>query len=291
MKPAAFEYLTPRTRAEAVDLLDRYGGRAKLLAGGQTLVPMMNFRIVRPEFLIDLNRLDDLSYIREDDGILAIGSLTRHREIETSPLVRRLCPLAFRAAPLIAHAVIRNRGTIGGSLAHADPAAEWALVATALQAEMVAESSRGRRTIPAEEFFVAQLTTALTDEEVLVEIRVPVASGRVGAAFEEISRRHGDFALVSVAAQIACSEDGRLRQFVLGLGGVCPVPVDVSRYGEHFKGDVLDDLSFDGLAREIAAAIDPLSDIHASAEYRRDVIEVLVPRALNVAVARARGEA
>lgn len=291
MKPAAFEYLTPRTRSEAIDLLGRYGDRAKLLAGGQTLVPMMNFRVVRPEILVDLNRIRDLSYIQEKDGILAIGSLTRHREIETSPLVRQLCPLAFWAAPNIAHAVIRNRGTIGGSLAHADPAAEWALVAAALDAELVAESPRGTRTIAAKDFFVAQLTTALTADEVLVEIRLPIASGRVGAAFGEISRRHGDFALASVAAQVTCSEEAVLEQFVLALGGVGPVPVNVSHHGERFKGRHVDELSFDELAREVVAGIDLLSDIHGSAEYRKDVVGVLVPRVLEAAIARAKGQA
>jgi len=291
MKPAAFTYLAPRTRKEVVDLLDRYGDRAKLLAGGQTLVPMMNFRLVRPEFLIDLNRVHDLSYIKESNGVLAIGALTRHREIERSSLVQQLCPLAYQAVPHIAHTVIRNRGTIGGSLAHADPAAEWALVVTALNAELVLESSRGSRTVPAAEFFIAQLTTVMESDEILVEVRLPIAVGQYGVAFTEINRRHGDFALTSVAAQIRLAEDATLEQFTLAVGAVEQVPLNVSSYGEQFKGCRIEDDTFDGIEREIVAGIDPIFDIHASAEYRRDLVEALVPRVLKAAIARARGVA
>lgn len=291
MKPAAFTYLAPRTRKEAVDLLGRYGDRAKLIAGGQTLVPMMNFRLVRPEFLIDLNRIGDLGYIKECDGALAIGALTRHREIEKSELVQRLCPLASQAVPHIAHSVIRNRGTIGGSLAHADPAAEWALVVTALNGELVLEGPRGIRTVPAAEFFVAQLTTVIESDELLVEVRLPILSARYGVAFTEINRRHGDFALTSVAAQIKLADDGTLDQFMLALGAVTDVPLNVSHYGERFKGRPIDEATFDGIEVEIAAGIEPIADIHASAAYRKDLVEVLVPRTLKAAIARARGVA
>lgn len=290
MKPAAFAYLAPRTRKEAIDLLGQYGDRAKILAGGQTLVPMMNFRLVRPEFLVDINHVRDLSYIRKDGGVLAIGSLTRHREIEKSPLVQQFCPLASRAVRHIAHTVIRNRGTIGGSLAHADPAAEWSLVVTALNAELVLECPRGSRTVPAKDFFLSELTTVIESDEILVEVRLPIASGKFGVAFSEINRRHGDFALASVAAQIAFTEDNTLEHFALAVGAVEPVPLNVSRYGERFKGCRIENDTFDGIERDIAVGIEPLSDIHASADYRRELVEALVPRVLKAAIAHARGE-
>lgn len=291
MKPVAFAYFAPRTRQEAVALLGEYGERAKLLAGGQTLVPMMNFRLARPEALIDLNRVEGLNYINERDGVLTIGSLTRHREIERSTLVRQLCPLASQAVPHIAHAVIRNRGTIGGSLANADPAAEWPLVVVALEGELVVEGPRGTRTIAARDFFVSQLTTALDADEILVEIRLPIVSGKTGSAFDEVNRRHGDFAMASAATQVTLSNSGTIEHFMLALGAVGPVPLNVSHHGERFKGQRVDERAFDELGRQIAAEIDPSFDIHASAEYRRDLVEVLVPRVLKAAVARARGDA
>ncbi len=290
MKPAAFSYLAPRTRKEALELLSRHGERAKLLAGGQTLVPMMNFRLVRPELLIDINGIRDLDYIQESDGVIAIGALTRHRAIEKSKLISRLCPLASQAAPNIAHAVIRNRGTIGGSLAHSDPAAEWALVVTALGGELVIESVRGTRRVPAHEFFVAQLTTALAPDELLVEIRLPATSEKIGSAFIEVNRRHGDFALASVAAQITLHAHGTIKQLILALGAVAPVPLNLSRYVRQFQGCHLEEITLEGLSRKIAGEVEPMSDIHASSDFRRDLVEVLLPRAVKAAVAQVRGQ-
>lgn len=289
MKPAAFDYFAPTSLAEALDLLGRHGPDAKLLAGGQSFVPMANFRVLRPQVVIDLNRIEALSYIAERDGGLAIGAMTRHRTIERSGLVRRLCPLMAEAVPLIGHAAIRNRGTIGGSLSHADPAAEWPVVAVALGATLVARSPRGERFIPASDFFVALLATALAADEILVEIRFPIAPERVGAAFLEVNRRHGDFALVSVGTQLSQARSGEVEGVRMALGGVAAAPFDASSHAQALVGRKPDAAALEALGREVAAAIQPNEDLHASAQFRRDVAAVLVPRTLRAALERAQG--
>jgi carbon-monoxide dehydrogenase medium subunit len=289
MKPAAFDYVAPATLEEAIGLLSRHGADAKLLAGGQSFVPMANFRVLRPQVVIDLNRIESLAYISERESGLAIGAMTRHRAIERSSLVRKRCPLMAEAVPNIAHAAIRNRGTLGGSLSHADPAAEWPVVAVALGATLVARSARGERTIPAAEFFVALLSTALEPDEVLVEIRFPGAPARTGAAFLEVSRRHGDFALVSVGAQATLSAAGTLEAVHLALGGVGTSPFDAAGLAGGLVGTRPDAQALAELGRSIAAALEPSEDLHASAQYRRDVAAVLVPRALQMALERAKG--
>lgn len=199
MKPVAFELQEARTVEEAVHLLA--GGReAKVLAGGQSLVPLLNFRLARPEVLVDVNRIEGLRYIHQDANGLAIGALTRQRTVERSDVAARLAPLVTEVLPMVAHAPIRNRGTVGGSLAHADAAAELCVAALALDAVIVAQSRRGRREIPASHFFLGPLTTALGPDELLVEVRLPAPPPRTGCAFEEVARRKGDFALVGVAA-------------------------------------------------------------------------------------------
>jgi carbon-monoxide dehydrogenase medium subunit len=289
MKPAAFDYVAPATLEEAIGLLSRHGADAKLLAGGQSFVPMANFRVLRPQVVIDLNRIESLAYISEREGGLAIGAMTRHRAIERSTLVRERCPLMAEAVPNIAHAAIRNRGTLGGSLSHADPAAEWPVVAVALGATLVARSARGERTIPAAEFFVALLSTALEPDEVLVEIRFPGAPARTGCAFLEVSRRHGDFALVSVGAQVTLSVAGKVEAVRLALGGVGASPFDAAGLAGGLLATQPDAQALAELGRGIAAAIEPSEDLHASAQYRRDVAAVLVPRALQTAFERAKG--
>src|SRR5881628_249850 len=202
MKPAAFDYFTPVTVDEAVALLAEHGGEAKPLAGGQSLIPAMNFRLARPAALVDLNRIPELSYVRAepDGGALVIGAMTRQRALERSDVVRRAAPLMAEAMPYVAHPQIRNRGTVGGSVAHADPAAELPAVTLALEARFRARSRSGERTIPAAEFFKGLLETALEPDELLVEIAIPHSPARSGYAFAEVARRHGDYALVGVAA-------------------------------------------------------------------------------------------
>jgi carbon-monoxide dehydrogenase medium subunit len=291
MKPAAFEYFAPESLDEALALLGKHSANAKLLAGGQSFVPMANFRVLRPEVVIDLNRIASLGFIAERDGDVAIGAMTRHRAVERSELVRKRCPLIAHAVPNIGHAVIRNRGTIGGSLSHADPAAEWPVVAIALGATMVARGPRGERLIAAKDFFVGLLTTAIAEDEILVEIRFPAAPARTGAEFLEISRRHGDFALVSVGAQVTLSGAGAIEEVRLALGGVGPFPFDARALAKLLVGSKPQASDLEALGAEVAAGIEPPSDLHASAEYRKEVAAVLVVRALRTALARARENA
>ena len=207
-----------------------------MLAGGQSLVPLLNFRLVRPAYLVDLNEIAGLDGIRLDDGHLAIGAMTRQRAVETSGLVRQRCPLLAEAMPQIGHVQIRNRGTIGGSLAHADPAAELPAVVAALDGELVLRSARGQRMLKPEQFFVAYLTTAAEPDELLVEVRLPAMPPRTGSAFLEVSRRHGDFALVGVAATVTLDADGVCTGGALALTGVGPTPVVARMRRGHCSG-------------------------------------------------------
>ncbi len=287
MKPPRFAYHDPSTRSEVLALLETYTDDAKVLAGGQSLVPLLNMRLAQPAHLLDINRLPDLTYIREVDGGLAIGSLTRQRDIERSSLVRRLCPLLAEAIPFIGHAPIRSRGTVGGSLAHADPAAELPAVLLALGGYVHAESHTGSRQIPAEAFFVSQLQTSLAPTELLTEAWFPIAPLRSGVAFVEVSRRHGDFALVGVAAQLTLHENGTIAAAHLALMGVAATPVRAEAAEASLLGQHPDEEAFTAAAKQITAALDPDTDLHASAEYRRSVAVVLVNRALHTAANRA----
>lgn len=291
MKPAAFDYFAPESLDEALTLLDKHSANAKLLAGGQSFVPMANFRVLRPDVVIDLNRIAALGYIRECDGGVAIGAMTRHRAVEKSELVRKRCPLIACAIPNIGHAVIRNRGTVGGSLSHADPAAEWPVVAIALGATMVIRSTQGERLVAAKDFFVGLLSTALAAHEILVEIRFPAAPARTGVEFLEISRRHGDFALVSVGAQVTSSASGAVEDIRLALGGVGSGPLDATAQARRLAGTRPRDADIVALGQGIAEAMEPNDDLHASADYRREVAAVLIARALRAALARAKENA
>lgn len=288
MKPAPFDYFAPASLDEALALLRKHGARAKLLAGGQSFVPMANFRVLRPEVVIDLNGIAALGFIADRDGEIAIGAMTRHRTVERSALVRQRCPLIASAVPNIGHAVIRNRGTMGGSLSHADPAAEWPVVAVALGATMVMRSPKGGRQVPAADFFVGLLTTALGADEILVEVRFPVAPARTGAEFLEVSRRHGDFALVSVGVQVTLGGGGAIEDLRLALGGVGPYPFDAAVQAMALIGNKPKDPDIESLGSSIGAALDPPDDLHASAEYRKEVAAVLIARALRTALGRAK---
>ena len=288
MKPPRFAYHDPDTRSEVLALLDTYTDDAKVLAGGQSLVPLLNMRLAQPAHLLDINRLPDLTYIREEDGGLAIGALTRQRDIELSSLVRHRCPLLAEAIPFIGHAPIRSRGTVGGSLAHADPAAELPAVLLALGGHVRAESHLGSRQIRAEDLFVSQLQTSLTSTELLTEAWFPVAPPRSGAAFIEVSRRHGDFALVGVAVQLTLHENGAIAAAHLVFMGVAATPVRTLAAESFLLDKQPDEEAFTAAAELIVSDLDPDTDLHASAEYRRDVAVVLVNRALQTAANRAR---
>jgi carbon-monoxide dehydrogenase medium subunit len=288
MKPPPFEYRDPRTLEEAVEALRDCPGEAKILAGGQSLLPMLNMRLARPDLLVDLGRIASLDFIREERGTLAIGAMTSKRAVERSELVERRQPLLRAATLLIAHPQIRNRGTVGGSLAQADPASEYPAVAIALDAELRAVGPEGERAIPARDFFVTYLTTALSPQEVLTEIRLPALPERTGWAVQEVARRHGDYAMVGIAARVALDGRGRCAEARLVLFGVGATPVRASAAEDLLAGEAPGEALFARAARAVVESLEqPLSDVHASADYRRQLAAVLTRRALAEACARA----
>lgn len=286
MKPAPFEYVRPGSLAEALQALHQHGDEAKVLAGGQSLVPMMNFRLARPAVLVDLNGLADLAYLRPLGGGLAVGAMTRQRAVEKSPLVRERLPLLAEAVPWIGHLPIRTRGTVGGSLAHADPAAELPAVMVALDAELTVARTGGTRKVRAADFFTGYLSTDIAPDEILTEIRVPGLAPGAAVAFLELARRHGDFAIVAAAAAVVPDGQGAIREARIALGGVGPTPVRARRAEAMLAGQRP---SAELLAAAAASAredTDPPADIHASAEYRREMSAVFTRRALVAALGR-----
>jgi carbon-monoxide dehydrogenase medium subunit len=289
LKPAPFRYFAPQTLDEALALLAEHGYDAKPLAGGQSLVPAMNFRLAQPAVLVDLNRIPELSFVRAaDDGGLRIGAMTRQRALERDPQVATRAPLVHEAMPHIAHVQIRNRGTVGGSLAHADPAAELPAVALALDASFRLRSGRGERWVAAGEFFVSLFTTALEPDELLVEVTLPPLQPRTGWAIQEVARRHGDYALVGVAATLTLDDAGRCRQARIALLSVGDGPVAAHKAAAFLVGERPTPDLITTVAETVAQQeIDPASDIHASAAYRRHLAKILTRKALTTAVERA----
>jgi len=288
MKPPKFDYHAPASIDEAVALLVRYGGDAKVLAGGQSLMPMLNFRLARPAALVDVNRIAALAYIREDNGTVAFGAVTRQRAIEFSPVVAARLPLLREATRWVGHLPIRSRGTIGGSIAHADPSAEYPAVLTALGGEVVVQGPRGRRTVKAADLFETYLTTTLAAEDLVVEVRLPAMPAGAGYAFEEFARRHGDFAIVGIAAMVVCAGD-RCTTARLASAGAGPVPVRLRAAEEILERDGLGAAAIEAAAARAAELVQPDSDVHASADYRRHLTRVLTGRALRRALTVARG--
>jgi carbon-monoxide dehydrogenase medium subunit len=292
MKPAAFEYLAPDSLAAALAALAEHGDGAKVLAGGQSLIPVMNFRLAQPAMLIDLNRVRELDFVRSEGGELRLGAMTRQRRLEREPEVARAAPLLAEAVPWIAHPQIRNRGTVGGSLAHADPAAELPAVALALGARFRLARRGGERWVAAEDFFTGLFATALEPDELLVEIAVPPPPPRTGWAFLEVARRHGDYALVGIAARVELDARGDCRQARCVLLSVGDGPVDARQAAAALAGRPL---TADAVAQAAALAgerdIDPNGDIHASAAFKRHLTRVLTRRALDLAASRARSAA
>jgi carbon-monoxide dehydrogenase medium subunit len=288
MKPPKFDYHAPASVDEALALLGRYGGDAKLLAGGQSLVPLLNFRLSRPAALVDLNRIASLAYIREHDGQVRLGAMTRQRTIEFDPLVARTLPLLREATRWVGHLPIRTRGTIGGSIAHADPSAEYPAVLTALEGEVVARGPKGERVVTAGDLFRTYLTTSLEPDEILVEVRLPAMPPGAGWALEEFARRHGDFAIIGIAAVIV-REGARCTKARLATAGAGPVPLRLRAAEEILERDGLGDAAIEAAARCAAELVSPDADIHASAEYRRHLTGVLTKRAIKRALGVARG--
>ncbi|GAA5127726.1 xanthine dehydrogenase family protein subunit M [Haloechinothrix salitolerans] len=288
MKAATFEYV----RATSVDQVVRTLAEdedAKILAGGQSLVPLLNMRLARPTTVIDITRIDDLSYVRRANGHVEIGALTTHRLAETSELVRRNVPLLAEALRYVGHVTIRNRGTIGGSIAHADPAAELPATCVALDAELVVQGPHGQRVIAAADFFQGYLMTAIEPEEVITEVRVPVLAQGTGCAVEELARRSGDFALVAVFATMTIGTDGTCQDARITVAGAGPAPVRATGAEALLKGAAVTPDVISAAARAAADATDPPNDIHGPAEYRREMAAVLSRRAITKATNRANG--
>ena len=293
MKPPPFDYFNPASLDEALTHLAEHGYDAKALAGGQSLIPMLNFRLAQPAVLVDLNRIADLSFIREnDDGSLQLGAMTRHYQVENDPLVAEKGPLIAEAMPQIATTQIRSRGTFGGSIAHADPSAELVAISVALDADFHLRSQSGARKFKAEDFFLGMFTTQLDPEELLVEITLPPLSARTGWALKEIARRPHDFALVGVAALVTLDERGLIQDSRVVLFSVGDGPVMAINTTALLKGQSPSPELFQAAAETASMEdVDPTSDIHASAAYRRRLVRVLTRQALERSVERAHARA
>ena len=291
MKAASFDYVRAASVSEACELLRQDGDDIKLIAGGQSLVPMMAMRLTRPSRLVDINEIAALKFVTLEDGVARIGACTRQCVIAHDDALAARVPLLRRALAWVGHAQTRNRGTLGGSLAHADPAAELPLAAQVLGASMVLRSAAGTRTLPAAEFFLGPLTTALNADECLEETHWPVwTERRAGCAFTEVSRRHGDFAIIAACAQIALDDDGRCARAAFGLTGGGTTPLAFPALAARVVGTRLDDEVTQSVAHAAAAELDPGADLHASAAYRRHLASVLAARVLREAYAEARGK-
>jgi len=290
MIPVAFEYHAPKSLEEALRLLERHGDEAKLLAGGHSLLPLMKFRLAAPRFVIDLGRLKGLSYVREENGRIALGAMTTHAEVEASALLRAKCPLLAETAAAIGDVQVRNRGTLGGSLAHADPAADYPAAILALDAEMTATNSAGSRTMAAAEFFVDMLTTQLRPGEILTEIRVPMIEKGTGSAYEKMAQPASGYAVVGVAARVTLERNGKMSQVSVGVTGVAPKAYRATAMENALRGKKPSEKLLAGAAQQAAKGMDALADIHASAEYRCEMAAVLARRALERAIARASGK-
>lgn len=286
MKPPPFEYLAVDSADAAVSALAQAGGDGKIIAGGQSLLPMLNFRLLRPSVLIDINRVPDLAYVREDGDRIRIGALTRHYMLQTSDLVAAQLPVLHEAMQHVAHLAIRNRGTIGGSLSHADPAAELPMMTLLLDANLEIQSASGRRTIEARDFFLGALTTALEDDDMVVEINLPKLPARTGWAFEEVARRSGDFALACVAVTLG-NRSGKFDRVHIGMMGVGETPMRADEAEALLEGQAYSDDLVAAAASSIRASVEPNTDLHASSDYRRHLVGVLAERAIKKAWSRA----
>ncbi len=287
MRPRTFTYSAPATIAEAVATLQRFGGEARVLAGGQSLVPMMKLRLASPQHIVDINRIAHLDDIRVDNGKLVIGALATHDAIESSPLVRAECPLIAETAGHIADPLVRNRGTIGGSLCHADPAADFPLAAIVLKAELIAQGPKGTRTIAADDFFVGFLTTALAPDEILTAIRIPRARARSGGAHMKVSRRTNGLPMVAAAAAVVLDENGHCVDVGVCVGAMGLTPIRAKAVENALRGKRIDEAAISRAAELAVEGTDPPSDIHGSARYRLTVAPTVAARVLRLACERA----
>ena len=290
MKPVPFEYHAPRSVDQALELMREHAGGAKILAGGQSLVPAMNFRVVQPSVLVDINRVPELSYIQENGGVLRIGAMTRERQLEFDPLVARQIPLLAEALPFIAHPQIRNRGTIGGSLVNADPAAELPVLMLALNARLKARKLSSERWIEARDFFVGMFTTALEPDEMLLEIELAAMPMRTGWSFMEVAPRAGDYALMGVAALVTLDENRKCKEAKLVYLNAGDGPVLAQNAAGILQGERVDEPLIDSAAALASESeITTFGNVHASPEFQRHLAKVLTQKALRQAVQRAEG--
>lgn len=288
MKPAAFEYDDPTTVDATLELLETYGDDCKILAGGQSLVPMMNFRLAKPIRLIDINRVEALSQIGRDGDTLTIGAMTRHTAVEHSPEVAKISPLLTQAIGWVGHSQIRNRGTVGGSTAHADPAAELPAAFAALDARFRVRSRQGERVLGWEDFFISTFTTALRPDELLVAVEVPIQPPATGTAFVEFARRHGDFALGGAAVTLSLDQAGLCTHISIALLAAGATPVRCRVAEQLLAGGIPTEPAIRDAARAAVEGLHPTSDLHGSSEYRLGLLSVMTERALTQAVQRAR---
>lgn len=287
MIPPAFEYLRPKTIPEALAFLKQHGESAKILSGGQSLIPMMKLRLARPAYIVDLNRIAGLSYIKEEGGFLKIGGLTREAEMEASALVRSKYPLLIDTASVIADPQVRNLATVGGNLAHGDPANDHPATMLALGAQIVATGSKGERVMPVETFFVSLFTTALEPGEILTEIRIPVPPAKSGGAYVKVERKVGDFATAAVAVQLTLDDKGAVQKAGIGLTNVGATPLKAKKAEEFLRGKKPDAATIAQAAQLAADDAQPSSDLRGPAEYKKGLVKELAKRAISRALQRA----
>lgn len=288
MKPAPFEYHAPNSLEETLNLKSKYGEDAKILAGGQSLVPAMNFRVVQPSLLIDLNRVAELSFIREVGNVIRVGAMARERHLEFDKTIEMRTPLLHEAVPFIAHPQIRNRGTIGGSIVHADPAAELPMLMVALSAKLKVKNKSGERWIDAKDFFAGMFTTALEPDEILVEIEIPFMPPRTGWSFMEVAPRSGDYAMMGVAALVTLDKNGKCESAKLVYLNAGDGPVDAVEAAKSLEGVMLNEKLIESAAAHASEKeINPFGNMHASVEFQRHLAKVLTKNTLTQALQRA----
>jgi carbon-monoxide dehydrogenase medium subunit len=291
MIPRGFEYSAPHSIDEAISLLKKLGPDAKILSGGQSLIPMMKMRLASPQFIVDINRIPDLDYITEKDGAFRIGALTRENELETSAALKSRCPILVDTTMVIADPLVRNQATVCGNLAHGDPANDHPATMLALGARLIAVGPSGEREIPIEDFFNGLFSTALETDEILKEIRVPLPPSRSGGAYLKLERKVGDYATAGVAVQVTLDASGVCQRAGLGLTNVGFTPIKARQTEAFLSGKVLDDATVKQASEIAAGESKPVDDIRGSADYKRDLVRVLTARALKRALERAKGGA
>ena len=287
MIPPPFEYLNPNQVSEAISLLQKHGEEAKILAGGHSLIPAMKLRFAMPEYLIDISGIDGLEYIREEDGQLKIGAMTRESSLEESNLIKDNYPLLLDTVKMIADPQVRNMATVGGNLAHGDPANDHPATMIALRASVVVEGPNGSREIGIDDFFTDFFTTALEDNEILTEIRIPASQPGSGGAYQKIERKVGDYAAAAVACQLSLEADGKIQQIGIGLTNVGPVPIRSVGAEGNLRGKTPDDSLIQESGRLAAEECNPVDDLRGSAGYKRDLVNELTQRAIKISIERA----